>query len=119
MQLAGVSDIGTDWRAAHRYRLVGAGNRRYAARIDRHRARRDIDRAGIHPLRRSFVNQDSQDRFDGNPQPSWRKPAGMLLILALIGGWTAIVVSLSSRSEERRVGEECVSTCRSRWSPYY
>src|SRR3546814_18624706 len=22
------------------------------------------------------------------------------------------------RSEERRVGEECVSTCRSRWSPY-
>src|SRR3546814_14008094 len=23
-----------------------------------------------------------------------------------------------SRSEERRVGEECVSTCRSRWSPY-
>src|SRR3546814_11581282 len=23
-----------------------------------------------------------------------------------------------SRSEERRVGKECVSTCRSRWSPY-
>src|SRR3546814_13519574 len=23
------------------------------------------------------------------------------------------------RSEERRVGKECVSTCRSRWSPYY
>src|SRR3546814_18300184 len=22
------------------------------------------------------------------------------------------------RSEERRVGKECVSTCRSRWSPY-
>src|SRR3546814_4446655 len=22
------------------------------------------------------------------------------------------------RSEERRVGQECVSTCRSRWSPY-
>src|SRR3546814_423758 len=29
--------------------------------------------------------------------------------------------SLSSapRSEERRVGKECVSTCRSRWSPYH
>src|SRR3546814_17115007 len=26
------------------------------------------------------------------------------------GGW--------GRSEERRVGKECVSTCRSRWSPY-
>src|SRR3546814_12784219 len=23
------------------------------------------------------------------------------------------------RSEERRVGEECVSTCRARWSPCY
>src|SRR3546814_19905940 len=28
---------------------------------------------------------------------------------AVIGG---------ERSEERRVGKECVSTCRSRWSPY-
>src|SRR3546814_6305791 len=24
----------------------------------------------------------------------------------------------TTRSEERRVGKECVSTCRSRWSPY-
>src|SRR3546814_15878673 len=24
-----------------------------------------------------------------------------------------------SRSEERRVGKECVSTCSSRWSPYH
>src|SRR3546814_16318145 len=23
------------------------------------------------------------------------------------------------RSEERRVGKECVSTCRARWSPYH
>src|SRR3546814_14680865 len=26
---------------------------------------------------------------------------------------------LDLRSEERRVGKECVSTCRSRWSPYH
>src|SRR3546814_10703894 len=26
---------------------------------------------------------------------------------------------LFHRSEERRVGKECVSTCRSRWSPYH
>src|SRR3546814_18559127 len=26
---------------------------------------------------------------------------------------------LVGRSEERRVGKECVSTCRSRWSPYH
>src|SRR3546814_14437897 len=30
--------------------------------------------------------------------------------------WTAIPVK--TRSEERRVGKECVSTCRSRWAPY-
>src|SRR3546814_2168758 len=28
-------------------------------------------------------------------------------------------VGVLSRSEERRVGKECVSTCRSRWSPYH
>ena len=33
------------------------------------------------------------------------------------GGHAA--VSPASRSEERRVGKECVSTCRSRWSPYH
>src|SRR3546814_7276387 len=27
--------------------------------------------------------------------------------------------SVATRSEERRVGKECVSTCRSRWSPYH
>src|SRR3546814_14473893 len=26
---------------------------------------------------------------------------------------------IEKRSEERRVGKECVSTCRSRWSPYH
>src|SRR3546814_12906333 len=29
------------------------------------------------------------------------------------------VHGLSVRSEERRVGKECVSTCRSRWSPLH
>src|SRR3546814_2073221 len=41
--------------------------------------------------------------------------------------WPAIVCGqhsletfcLGVRSEERRVGKECVSTCRSRWSPYH
>src|SRR3546814_11629820 len=28
-------------------------------------------------------------------------------------------VRRGKRSEERRVGKECVSTCRSRWSPYH
>src|SRR3546814_15154203 len=29
------------------------------------------------------------------------------------------VIFTTARSEERRVGKECVSQCRSRWSPYY
>src|SRR3546814_16869940 len=29
------------------------------------------------------------------------------------------MITGSIRSEERRVGKECVSTCRSRWSPYH
>src|SRR3546814_4911398 len=28
-------------------------------------------------------------------------------------------LQVDARSEERRVGKECVSTCRSRWSPYH
>src|SRR3546814_14528468 len=39
------------------------------------------------------------------------------------GGWTVRVYHEPLvpwiRSEERRVGKECVSTCRSRWSPYH
>src|SRR3546814_14191610 len=31
---------------------------------------------------------------------------------------TSQVFAGLARSEERRVGKECVSTCRSRWSPY-
>src|SRR3546814_14046189 len=38
-----------------------------------------------------------------------------------LGLLVAFVIALAAhrtRSEERRVGKECVSTCRSRWSPY-
>src|SRR3546814_13170087 len=38
------------------------------------------------------------------------------------GAFLALVYATAifgGRSEERRVGKECVSTCRSRWSPYH
>src|SRR3546814_1147070 len=40
--------------------------------------------------------------------------------LRLLDGDHALVADLlhGLRSEERRVGKACVSTCRSRWSPY-
>src|SRR3546814_14429480 len=34
-------------------------------------------------------------------------------------GAELVVDGRGLRSEERRVGKECVSTCRSRWSPYH
>src|SRR3546814_19657478 len=48
-----------------------------------------------------------------------------VLLFAQEAGFCACRALLSSfprprcRSEERRVGKECVSTCRSRWSPYH
>src|SRR3546814_16415164 len=42
------------------------------------------------------------------PCPGWLKEAFI--------GWIAPAIV---RSEERRVGKECVRTCRSRWSPYH
>src|SRR3546814_13375310 len=30
-----------------------------------------------------------------------------------------VLIHAAGRSEERRVGKECVSTCRSRWAPYH
>src|SRR3546814_17970276 len=48
-----------------------------------------------------------QDRFHGISPFPWTRSLGLC--------W----LSLITRSEERRVGKECVSTCRSRWSPYH
>ena len=35
-----------------------------------------------------------------------------------VGRWQLIGL-MTARSEERRVGKECASMCRSRWSPYH
>src|SRR3546814_20964342 len=43
-------------------------------------------------------------------------------IAALERGFSSVegkLATLRERSEERRVGKECVSTCRSRWSPFH
>src|SRR3546814_5481286 len=48
---------------------------------------------------------------------------GCCVLVALMRtlGLDEVLVSEADilRSEERRVGKECVSTCRSRWSPYH
>src|SRR3546814_11080642 len=46
---------------------------------------------------------------------------GSVKVLAGAGDYrpqTDYTILTADRSEERRVGKECVSTCRSRWSPY-
>src|SRR3546814_16976084 len=51
-----------------------------------------------------------------------RLAEGMSYKNALAGlplGGAKAVLRRPERSEERRVGKECVSTCRSRWSPYH
>src|SRR3546814_2404624 len=50
--------------------------------------------------------------------------AGYPVILADTAGLRAMESAVAAgaaaqRSEERRVGKECVRTCRSRWSPYH
>src|SRR3546814_15865907 len=67
----------------------------------------------------------------------WARPAGdnrrflngMLHVLQVgcpwrdmherYGKWNSVYVRFRRRSEERRVGTECVSKCRSRWSPFH
>src|SRR3546814_18830850 len=51
-----------------------------------------------------------------------RRASEVAPAMGLIGplvGLVQMLGNLSDRSEERRVGKECVSTCRSRWSPYH
>src|SRR3546814_2154927 len=60
----------------------------------------------------------------GIPHPRLKSPHRPSL---LVSGFTTLSVlgvaicgvPPEARSEERRVGKECVSQCRSRWSPYH
>src|SRR3546814_7075462 len=44
---------------------------------------------------------------------------GIRGVIVNIASVNAVIVPMGLRSEERRVGQECVSSCRSRWSPYH
>src|SRR3546814_9175081 len=51
--------------------------------------------------------------------PDWLDGGDALVGWGALGGAGAGPGGVVRRSEERRVGKECVSTCRSRWSPYH
>src|SRR3546814_6383295 len=56
-----------------------------------------------------------------NDQPEHARGLALLMrkLDAKVQRVNTAKVNLIPRSEERRVGKECVSTCRSRWSPYH
>src|SRR3546814_12222726 len=72
-----------------------------------------------HGLRR-FVEEDTpQDRYAEVAR--WLNLAPLTEVQKNLRALRSQVKAASEdgRSEERRVGKECVSTCRSRWSPYH
>src|SRR3546814_18571030 len=58
----------------------------------------------------------SLDEGDNDPH---RFLTHVAAALRTTGNVAAEAAQLLERSEERRVGKACVSTCRSRWSPYH
>src|SRR3546814_17600230 len=61
---------------------------------------------------------DARQRADGDSFVLARRPVHAAPSHAAVDSSSKITLSAWARSEERRVGKECVSTCRSRWSPY-
>src|SRR3546814_7186238 len=43
----------------------------------------------------------------------------LIAVVGLLTVFAQAQTGADERSEERRVGKGCVSTCRSRWSPYH
>src|SRR3546814_5197412 len=78
------------------------------------------------PIYRQTGEGREQCRAALQAAKAWALREGPHLVVLLGGtgvGKTHLVEAtaeyLAIRSEERRVGKECVSTCRSRWSPYH
>src|SRR3546814_4179718 len=84
----------------------------------------DLPIAALMLFFRAFMDAGQADRLAAGVAPLLPL---LLVMLALgfvmrriVGGnsWViAIFVPLSASSEQRRVGKDCVSKCRSRWSP--
>src|SRR3546814_19145485 len=60
------------------------------------------------------------DSFVFSGTPTIRSNDGGFASIKYVGGATNLTwMTDLGRSEERRVGKDCVSTCGSRWSPYH
>src|SRR3546814_13064022 len=80
----------------------------------------DLDDSGARPPRGAQPDRDRLAAAVRRPGTGDRA-AGALAhrdALPQLSGHRSLGDQIPLRSEERRVGKECVSTCRSRWSPY-
>src|SRR3546814_12197274 len=85
----------------------------------------DIHKAGLTQPAGVFLGQHGRQylRHEGPEHvltfAPTRSGKGVGLVVPTLLSWPAsAVIHDIKRSEERRVGQGCVSTCRSRWSPY-
>src|SRR3546814_110314 len=62
------------------------------------------------------VGQQAKDLFHAGAQCQFAWYASTW-VATRQNRWSQVKAQRKIRSEERRVGKECVSTCRSRWSP--
>src|SRR3546814_12419137 len=95
---------------------VALPHRRTAAVIDLS-PRRPLEAQSPHPIRCAAI--EGRDRVECTRTATLLPGSlGKLFRTRSLSanGWHAVG---AMRSEERRVGKECVSTCRSRWSPYH
>src|SRR3546814_16716511 len=74
-----------------------------------------IEKSYVRPLAARAGRLDEiPARWHGRPVGAARKS-----IDHMVHGGEDVIGIADGRSEERRVGKECVGTCRSRWSPYH
>src|SRR3546814_11738577 len=83
----------------------------------------DLRRLNAAPMTKSFVSRHKRDGYVAENhvivlEPTSDTPAVSQEVLARLLNSEVVNTRFSavSRSEERLVGKECVSTCRSRWS---
>src|SRR3546814_6199413 len=109
------SDLSRDFRAGSGRRRIGRPNRRRGPEGPRH----DVVEKGSAAAAAEDVTDgafadtaldENSMAFRGRVEETLGPSVDRRIALAILD---------QDRSEERRVGKECVRTCRSRWSPYH
>src|SRR3546814_4068613 len=69
------------------------------------------------PISAPPLVQEAAARAITQGTTQYAQATGLPALRERISGWYASRFGVQVRSEERRVGKECVSTCRARWAP--